>query len=127
MKRRFGFVLLGILCLFVMAACTDKSKKDADKLRELVPIRLIKTKQEQGDLIVRVNGYAYQIQRGVVVNVPRFIKEVIDHKELLHSSLVFCATLLFHYPSHTAIFLGMQFHPNDKPYTEGNPDDDFKD
>ena len=51
-------------------------------LRELVPIKLIKDKTHQDDVIVRVNGYAYQIKRGVVVNVPRYVKEVLDNKEI---------------------------------------------
>ena len=51
-------------------------------LKERVPVKLIKDKQHKDDVIVRVNGYAFQIQRGVTVMVPRYIKEVLDNKEL---------------------------------------------
>lgn len=51
-------------------------------LRELTPIKLIKDKQHTDDVLVRVNGYPYQIQRGVTVNVPKYVAEVLDHKEM---------------------------------------------
>ena len=65
----------------------DKEKKvddTADKdayLKELVPVKLIKDKQHKDDLFVSVNGHSFHIKRGVIVNVPRYVKEVIDNKE----------------------------------------------
>lgn len=51
-------------------------------LKELVEIKLfIDNDRYKDDLIVMHNGKAYQIQRGVPVMVPRFIKEIIDQSE----------------------------------------------
>lgn len=50
------------------------------RMQELVPVKLFKDKNKyKDDVIVSVNGKIYQIQRGVEVKVPRFVKEVIDN------------------------------------------------
>lgn len=60
----------------------EKIDKTSDEyLNQLVPVKLVKDKQHTRDQIVRVNGYAYQIQRGKTVLVPRFVKEVLDNAE----------------------------------------------
>lgn len=47
---------------------------------ERVAIKLFKdTKEYKDDLTVIVNGKAYQIRRGVEVNVPKSVAEVIEH------------------------------------------------
>ena len=49
----------------------------------LVSIKLHKgrTEQESADVYVAVNGRRFQIQRGVEVKVPYFVKEVLDNSE----------------------------------------------
>ena len=47
---------------------------------ELVSIRLFKDNSRyKGDLFVSVNGVNYQIKRGVTVQVPPCVAEVIQH------------------------------------------------
>ena len=47
---------------------------------ELVSIRLFKdNRRYKGDLFVSVNGVNYQIKRGVTVQVPPCVAEVIQH------------------------------------------------
>ena len=47
---------------------------------ELVNIRLFKDNSRyKGDLFVSVNGVNYQIKRGVTVQVPPCVAEVIQH------------------------------------------------
>lgn len=48
-------------------------------MREEVPVRLFYDgKDYKDDLFVRVNNHTYQIQRGVEVMVPMFVKEIIE-------------------------------------------------
>ena len=50
--------------------------------KELVPIRLFSDGgRYKGDLFVSVNGVNYQIKRGVTVNVPPEVAEVIQHSQ----------------------------------------------
>lgn len=46
-----------------------------------VKIRLPKIKGESDDVFVSVNQYNCVIKRGVEVEVPVFVKEVLDHQE----------------------------------------------
>lgn len=46
---------------------------------EKVKIKLPRINPRDPDLYVAVNGEAYLIKRGVEVEVPNYIKEVIDH------------------------------------------------
>ena len=48
---------------------------------KLVTIRIPKTKDEKDDVFVSVNFRTYQIQRGVEVEVPDFVAEVLRHRE----------------------------------------------
>lgn len=50
-------------------------------LRELVPVRIPKDSRNKGDVLVTVNGKKFQIQRGVEVNVPRYVAQVLDNKQ----------------------------------------------
>ena len=46
---------------------------------ELVPMRLFKdTGKYQDDVFVAVNGKGFLIQRGVSVEVPRYVAQVLD-------------------------------------------------
>ena len=46
-----------------------------------VKIRLPKIKGESDDVFVSVNQYNCVIKRGVEVEVPVFVKEVLDHQD----------------------------------------------
>ena len=46
-----------------------------------VKIKLPKIKGETDDVFVSVNNYACVIKRGEEVEVPVFVKEVLDHQE----------------------------------------------
>lgn len=49
---------------------------------KMVKIKLFKDSGDyKDDVFVSVNGMRYQIQRGVEVEVPDFVKEVIDNSE----------------------------------------------
>lgn len=48
---------------------------------KMVRIRLQKTKEQKEDVFVMVNFRSYQIQRGVEVEVPDFVAEVLQHQE----------------------------------------------
>ena len=55
-------------------------KKENDG--EMVSIRLFSDNgRYKGDLFVSVNGVNYQIKRGVTVQVPPEVAEVIQHSE----------------------------------------------
>ena len=57
---------------------------------KMVKIRIPKTKEEKEDVFVSVNFRTYQIQRGVEVEVPDFVAEVLQHKEeMLEEILLF--------------------------------------
>ena len=53
------------------------TKEEAAIANELVPITIPKDRHHMDDVVVMVNGKAYQIQRGKSVEVPRFVAEVI--------------------------------------------------
>lgn len=46
-----------------------------------VKIRLPLTRQEKQDVYVAVNGKSYLVKRGVDVEVPECVAEVLKHKE----------------------------------------------
>ena len=46
-----------------------------------VKIQLPLTRTEKDDVYVCVNGESYQIKRGVPVEVPEYVAEVLQHKE----------------------------------------------
>ncbi len=49
--------------------------------QELVKIRLPKNKELQDDVFVSVNHRTWLIQRGVTVEVPACVAEVLQHSE----------------------------------------------
>ena len=57
---------------------TTATKQTTEKK---VTIKLPLTRSEKEDVYVAVNGMPYQIQRGVNVEVPVSVKEVLEHKE----------------------------------------------
>lgn len=61
---------------------TTKPKKSKLFPNEpLVTIKIPITRTEKEDVWVAVNGKSMQIKRGVEVEVPRCIAEVLEHKE----------------------------------------------
>lgn len=48
---------------------------------KMVKIRIPRSKAEQEDVFVSVNLRTYQIKRGVEVEVPDFVAEVLRHQE----------------------------------------------
>ena len=50
-------------------------------MEKTVKIKLPKTKAEQEDVFVSVNNRTFLIQRGVQVEVPQSVAEVLTHQE----------------------------------------------
>ena len=61
-----------------MAESTINNTKATPKM---VKIKIPLTRAEKADVYVAVNGKSYLIKRGETVEVPDFVKEVLDHKE----------------------------------------------
>ena len=58
---------------------SDQEKKEREYYEELVEVELFFDGDKyKDDVIVYINGKAWQLQRGVPVKVPRFVKEVLD-------------------------------------------------
>lgn len=51
------------------------------KAPKKVKIKLPLTRSEKEDVYVCVNGESYLIKRGETVEVPEYVKEVIEHRE----------------------------------------------
>ena len=49
--------------------------------RKMVTIRLPKVKKDQEDLYVACNGERFIVKRGVEVEVPDYVAEIIRHSE----------------------------------------------
>lgn len=48
---------------------------------KMVKIKLNLTRQEKDDVYVAINGKSFLIKRGVTVEVPASVAEVLQHKE----------------------------------------------
>lgn len=57
-----------------MANTTEKTEK-------MVKVRIPRTKADQEDVFVSVNNYTCVIKRGVEVEVPAYVAEVLQHQE----------------------------------------------
>ncbi len=53
----------------------------AEAKQKMVKIRIPRTKADQEDVFVSVNLHTYLIKRGVEVEVPDFVAEVLRHQE----------------------------------------------
>ena len=74
-------------------ASEKKTKKVSDPFKDTVTIRLPLTREETGDVFVGVNGRTWLIKRGVNVDVPKCVAEVLRHSEkMLMQSLEFEAS-----------------------------------
>lgn len=66
-----------------------ENKKNTNEIKK-VKIKLPKLKGQSDDVFVSVNNYTCVIKRGVEVEVPVYIKEVLDHQEeMLETILAF--------------------------------------
>lgn len=51
--------------------------------RKMVKIRIPRTKKDQEDVFVSVNLETFLIKRGVEVEVPDYVAEVLQHQEAM--------------------------------------------
>ena len=58
-----------------------EAKKTETPKEKMVKIRIPRTKADQEDVFVSVNLRTYLIKRGVDVEVPDFVAEVLRHQE----------------------------------------------
>ena len=62
---------------------TEENQNAEAAEKELVPIRLFSDGgRYKGDLFVSVNGVNYKIRRGVEVEVPPEVAEVLEHSQM---------------------------------------------
>ena len=59
---------------------TETTKAEPKK-QKIVKIRIPRTNKDQEDVFVSVNNYTCLIKRGVEVEVPDFVAEVLRHQE----------------------------------------------
>ena len=60
----------------------DTATKEAVKKEKMVKIRLPKTRADEDDERVWVNHRSWQIKRGVEVEVPECVAEVLRNREI---------------------------------------------
>lgn len=53
----------------------------AENKNKMVKIRIPRTQPKQEDVFVSVNDYTCIVKRGVEVEVPEFVAEVLRHQE----------------------------------------------
>lgn len=66
----------------------DTVTKETVQKEKMVKIRLPKTKANEDDERVWVNNRSWQIQRGVEVEVPECVAEVLRHKEEMQERIM---------------------------------------
>lgn len=64
------------------------TKKTAPAGEKMVKIKLPRERKDQGDVFVSVNMRTWQIKRGVPVEVPECVAEVLQHQEEMISTIV---------------------------------------
>ena len=60
---------------------TNTAPKTEDKKEKLVKIKIPRTSKDEGDVYVGVNERSWLIKRGVEVEVPECVAEVLKHSE----------------------------------------------
>ena len=58
-----------------------ETKKTEAPKEKMVKIRIPRTKKDEEDVFVSVNNYTCIIKRGVEVEVPDYVAEVLQHQE----------------------------------------------
>lgn len=53
----------------------------AENTKKMVKIRIPRTKSDQEDIFVSVNMETFIVKRGVEVEVPEYVAEVLRHQE----------------------------------------------
>ena len=67
-----------------------ETKKTEQPKQKMVTIRIPRTRADEEDVFVSVNQSTYAIRRGVEVEVPDFVAEVLRHQEeMLESIMLF--------------------------------------
>lgn len=61
----------------------EKAKKEAvnETAEKMVTIKIDRHSKDEGDVFVSVNERTWQIKRGVYVEVPECVKEVLDNAQ----------------------------------------------
>ena len=73
-----------------MANETKKTVETTTDTKKMVKIRIPRTKADQEDVCVWVNMESFLIKRGVEVEVPDYVAEVLKHQEeMLENIMVF--------------------------------------
>ena len=62
---------------------TTPKKKDSAPKRKMVKIKIPRERADQEDVFVSVNMETFLIKRGVWVEVPDYVAEVLDHQEAM--------------------------------------------
>ena len=62
-------------------AVEEKNEAAVETGPKMVKVRIPRTKADQEDVFVSVNLRTYVIKRGVEVEVPDFVAEVLRHQE----------------------------------------------
>lgn len=60
---------------------TAEQKEIEAHARELVDLKIPKTKTQRDDVFVGLNGVGYRIKRGVTVRVPRAVQMILEESE----------------------------------------------
>lgn len=72
-----------------MAATTTKTTNTTNT-KKMVKIKIPRTKTDQEDVFVSVNMETFLIKRGVEVEVPDYVAEVLQHQEeMLETIMLF--------------------------------------
>lgn len=72
---------------------TKETNTKETNTKKMVKIRIPRTKADQEDVFVSVNMETYLIKRGVEVEVPDYVAEVIRHQEeMLENIMMFNET-----------------------------------
>ena len=73
--------------LEAMKAKQAESETAAVTGPKMVKVKIPKTKEQKEDVFVSVNFRTYQIKRGIEVEVPDFVAEVLQHQEEMLESI----------------------------------------
>lgn len=66
-----------------MAEIVKETEKKTVAKEKMVKIKIPRSRKDEEDVFVSVNERTWLIKRGVEVEVPECVKEVIDHQEMM--------------------------------------------
>lgn len=64
-------------------ADVKETKKETVAKEKMVKIKIPRNRKDEEDVFVSVNERTWLIKRGVEVEVPECVKEVLDHQEIM--------------------------------------------